>query len=262
MQQQNHENSLLSPSFNSYSSDRLAVIANKVSQEFKADDDEFEFSLVLDASADEIFYQGPVFPIFSRHLFSQSDNRDREIKRRGDDDDNDVSTTVVSLKNLFLEERDPPSSSSSEADELEAIPPGTYCVWKPKIVESSPSTCKKSKSTGSASKRFRIRDFLRRSNSEGKDSFVFLTPKNQKQDKAEEIENLKLRRHSVDSGKVAGKLKAPSSPASSAHELFYVQNRAMKEGDKRKSYLPYRKDLVGFFANVNGLGKPYSKAFP
>jgi hypothetical protein len=44
---------------------------------------------------------------------------------------------------------------------------------------------------------------------------------------------------------------------SSAHELFYVQNRAWKEGEKRKSYLPYRQDLVGFFANVNAYGKTF-----
>ncbi|KAK6155194.1 hypothetical protein DH2020_009442 [Rehmannia glutinosa] len=55
----------------------------------------------------------------------------------------------------------------------ENIPAGTYCVWRPKGADQpSPSRCKKSKSTGSASKRWKFRDLLR-SNSEGKDSFVF-----------------------------------------------------------------------------------------
>ncbi|KAJ0433096.1 hypothetical protein HanRHA438_Chr17g0809101 [Helianthus annuus] len=42
---------------------------------------------------------------------------------------------------------------------------------------------------------------------------------------------------------------------STAHEQFYVQKRAENEVGKRRSYLPYRKDLVGLFANVKGMGK-------
>lgn len=256
--QNNLIDNALCPSFNSYSSDNLAEIATKVSDEFKLisnqntfvqDDDEFEFSLEL--SSDQINNHGPVFPIFNRNYKDNVSNNEEE-----------ASTVRLPLKNLFLEENEEPrlssssSSSESEADELESVPPGTYCVWRPKDdVVSSPASCKKSKSTGSASKRFRIRDLIKRSNSEGKasaSSLVFLTPKKDK------IVDEKLR---LDSGKAAGKLRAPASPASSAHETFYMQNRAMKEGEKRKSYLPYRKDLVGFFANVNGLGRA-AKPFP
>ncbi|KAK2993090.1 hypothetical protein RJ640_024327 [Escallonia rubra] len=264
------------PSFNSYSSDRLAITAAKVTEELEEgypqeasidEDDDFEFS--VDASADEIFCDGqirPIFPIFNRDLIGQDDQhqlRD-EVKAVS----GGVEAIRIPLRNLFLGEREdngpPSSSSSSEADELESVPAGTYCVWRPKVaesVESSPSRCKKSSSTGSASKRWKFRDLLRRCNSEGKDSFVFLTPKN-KEEKPEggaKVEHPKERRNTVD--KVAGKAKAKGAVGSSAHEVFYVQNRAMKEGDKRKSYLPYRQDLVGFFANVNGLGKA-AKAFP
>jgi hypothetical protein len=35
-------------------------------------------------------------------------------------------------------------------------------------------------------------------------------------------------------------------------EHYYVRS---KEGDKRRSYLPYRPDLVGFLSNVNGVGR-------
>ncbi|KAF7135512.1 hypothetical protein RHSIM_Rhsim08G0053900 [Rhododendron simsii] len=81
------------------------------------------------------------------------------------------------------------------------------------------------------------------------DSFVFLTPKHREQ-KAE-IQG------TVEAQKKAGKVSAKMV---SAHEAFYVRNRAWKQGEKRKSYLPYRRDLVGFglFANVN----VYGKAFP
>ena len=37
----------------------------------------------------------------------------------------------------------------------------------------------------------------------------------------------------------------------SAHEV-YMRNRGSQEVDRRRSYLPYRPELVGFFTNVNG----------
>ncbi|WKA09681.1 hypothetical protein VitviT2T_027304 [Vitis vinifera] len=67
------------------------------------------------------------------------------------------------------------SCSSSEADELEEVPPRKYCMWKPKAVESPPGRCRKNNSMGS-SKRWKFREFLHRSNSNDKDTFVFLTP--------------------------------------------------------------------------------------
>ncbi|PQM41744.1 uncharacterized protein Pyn_11453 [Prunus yedoensis var. nudiflora] len=54
--------------------------------------------------------------------------------------------------------------------------------------------------------------------------------------------------------KVKGKAKKAET-VSSAHEKHYVMNRAKKEEDKRRSYLPYRQGLVGFFTNVNGLSR-------
>lgn len=77
------------------------------------------------------------------------------------------------------QERDP-LLSSSEVDELESVPLEEYCVWRPKVVDSS-RRFKKCNSTGLVSKQWKLLDLLllRRSNSEGReDSFVFLTPKN------------------------------------------------------------------------------------
>ncbi|KAK9272210.1 hypothetical protein L1049_002581 [Liquidambar formosana] len=286
------------PSFNVYSRDKLAEVAANVSDEFwrdsqastdepppvqssKDDDDggggggdhyedDFEFYLVradpdaTSVQAGEVFDDGqirPVFPIFNRDLLLDDGHEKHESSH-------EVSSIGVPLKNLFIDERDVPSSSSSEADELERVPPGTYCFWSPKAVEESRGGCKKSKSTGSSSKRWRFKDLLRRSNSDGKDAFVFLTPsttatpakkREEKSDKTEKGENLKERRNSSEA-KATGKVKPKGVAAGeklSAHEVFYVRNRAMKEGDKRRSYLPYRQDLVGFFANMNGFGKNF-----
>lgn len=273
LEMQDSEAITFCPSFNSYSSDKFAEIADKVTKESirdhdderpvsneldDDDDDDFEFSLVRgdsDVTADQIFGQvRQVFPIFNRDLLIR-DDQDRDAKP-------DVSTLRLPLKKLFIEDRDDRdsvSSCSSEADELEGVPSGTYCVWRPKEVEGSPSRCKKSNSTGSVSKRWKLRDLIRRSNSAGKDAFVFLTPKNteHKAEKIEHVEKSKEKRNSGDAVKLKTKGGEKVSPSSSAHEAFYVRNRASKEGDKRKSYLPYRQDLVGFFANVNGMGKSF-----
>ncbi|GLT31902.1 hypothetical protein SLA2020_066020 [Shorea laevis] len=251
-------------SFNCYSSGKLVDIAGRVSLECnRGDPGVFSAELPLDelnggggGGDDFEFVSVPVdhgastsFPMFNRDLLLDVD--ERNLDRESEDGD-DVASLLAPLRNLFLEEQDPPSSSSSEADELEGVSPGTYCVWTPNSeVESSPSRCRKSKSTGSISKGWpRLRDLLRRSNSESKDtSLVFLNhspnsaTKNREEKKAE--------KKSSSQGKVNGTGKL------SAHELFYVRNKALKEGNRRRSYLPYRQDLVGLFANTNGLGSTF-----
>ncbi|KAK6924853.1 Protein of unknown function DUF1645, plant [Dillenia turbinata] len=211
----------LSPSFNSYSSNKLAEIAARVVQEFSQesgfddfhpenqlnfdkseedvnndeDDDEeeeeeFEFAFVCKESqmspisADEIFYNGqirPVFPIVDTSLLLSEVNHQTIQTNKLNPSPKPIR---FPLRKLF-EELDPPSSSSSEADDLEGIQAGTYCVWTPKTRDDE--RCKKSNSTGS-SKRWKFKDLLhhQRSNSDGKDTFVFLTPSNSKKKKEEE----------------------------------------------------------------------------
>ncbi|KAG6390062.1 hypothetical protein SASPL_151540 [Salvia splendens] len=206
------------PSFSSYSSDRLAETALRVA----AGDDDFEFALLRDdnykeVSAAEFHHDGPVFPVFSRDLIQIS---------RGTE-----QSEQIPLRKLFAEEdRDrAPSCSSSEEDELESVPAAAL------------RQCEKSKSTGSASRRrWKIRDLLlRRSRSDGKESIVFLTPKRRG-------ENPTLR--SPEKGRGG---EGPDSASAAAREALYVRSRAVKEGEKSRSYLPYRRDLVGLFANVS-----------
>ncbi|KAK1400917.1 hypothetical protein POM88_000522 [Heracleum sosnowskyi] len=112
---------------------------------------------------------------------------------------------------------------STLSDESEA---GSNCLWR-----------RKSKSTGSLLfKPFKIRDLLRRSSSDGNKSYVFATKSN------------KIDYGRSSSYSVKGTRKTNASP----HELFYKQKRSIEEGDKRKSYLPYRKDLIGLFSVLWG----------
>ncbi|XP_015879201.3 uncharacterized protein LOC107415395 [Ziziphus jujuba] len=272
MQEQNLDDFPLCPSFNSYSSDKLVDTAAKVCREFDnlgletssdqfdlqpqksgfdGHDDDFEFVSLFKAGDDVSVngQMGQVFPVFNRDLLlNHGGDRDGKL------DENDEDEESVP---------GPPSSSSSEVDELEGVPPGTYCVWTPKRVPESPGQCKKSKSTGSSSKRWRIRDLLRRSNSDGKDSFVFLTPlsSSKKMEVADNnnnrVEKLNKETKSSGSGTGARGGKGKAKAVENAHEVFYVKNRKLKEEDKRRSFLPYRQDLVGFFANVNAMGKGF-----
>nr|GME13269.1 uncharacterized protein LOC109150784 [Ipomoea batatas]GME18240.1 uncharacterized protein LOC109150784 [Ipomoea batatas] len=207
--------------FSGPESDREVVGGGVGKEETKEDGDgdeeEFEFEFVTgDAvfspiSADEIFYDGQIRPVYPIRL---------------------------PLRKLFSKEREAQSScSSSEADEMDGIPPGTYCVWRPKAAPAEKSSPKKSNSTG-WSKRWKLRDLIHRSNSEGKDSFVFLTPSFRK-----------------------GTPK-PEKPAAAAAEASNTADKpatpphcAKSDGDRRRAFLPHKHDLVGLFGNVNGLSR-------
>uniref|UniRef100_A0A1J3EUW7 Uncharacterized protein n=1 Tax=Noccaea caerulescens TaxID=107243 RepID=A0A1J3EUW7_NOCCA len=252
-----------SPSFSTYSGDRLAEIAERVGRKFAEDDgykekgdEEFEF-----ATASPSGDGGLVFPVFDQNLISETSAVEPDVIS--------PEAVVTPLKDLFLRERNdqPPSppqqtySSSSdeeddeEEDEFDSIPSEIYCPWTParSTAEMSPSGgCRKSKSTGSSStsswstKRWRIRDLLKRSHSDGKQSLKFLNSSSINNNRDESSPKNK-----------ETTVKKKEKEKVSAHEKFYLRNKAMKEEDKRKSYLPYKQDLVGLFANINRYGKTF-----
>lgn len=264
--------SSLSPSFNSYSNTNLVEIAARVVEEFRAEnesdelydefyfdrkesfesmkrdgeyddeDEEFEFEFSTKGSesspisADEIFYNGkirPVYPVFDTHLLIEGDKIKNEVLQ-----EKGTKTIRLSLGKLFIEERETAttsSSSSSDVDELEGVQAETYCVWRPKAA----ATPLKSSSTGSSSKRWKLKDFLHRSHSEGsKDGVVLLTTGNSGRKKESEHKTKETAASAV-------KLKSAATPLPTS-----LYNR--DGGEKRRTYLPYRQDLVGFFSNANG----------
>lgn len=220
--------------------------AEEEEEDEEEDDSEFEFAVLCreddssPISADEIFSNGqirPMFPIFNTDLVFGGGEENDDVSQ-----DPPERTIRLPLRKLLTKEREnsAASCSSSEADELDGIPSGTYCVWTPNPKKKESDIIgKKSHSTGSCSKRFRIRDLLYRSNSDGKDTFVFLTPSNH-------------HHHHNGGGDQKRREKLPPSSAA-----------AKKKGGggggslelKKKSYLPYRRDLVGLFANVNSISR-------
>lgn len=237
------------PSFSSYSAEGFAEKASEIaageyhhlpeqSPPFSDSTDDlydygFEFSLVqrddlnLNLTPDKMFQvQEAFYPIFNRDL----------LQNRLSHEKADSAALLVPFEKLVVEDReehDVPSSSESESD-IEETSPRMFCVWMPQVVPASPSRCKKSSSTGSSSKTsWKLRDLLlHRSNSEGKSkgNIMVQAPKKKKEGKAGKVQSFKQQ-----------------------HEEFYVQNRSSKEMQRRKSFLPYRQGLVGFFTQVNGL---------
>lgn len=214
------------------------------------DDDDFEFAFVVgnqethpSITADEIFSHGqsrPVYPVFNRDLLL-ADGEEKLCRQP--------------LLQLLIEDRNASiSDSSSSLDhDLEGIPPGSYCVWKPGCAQS-PGTVRKSSSTGS-SRRRRIRDFVvGRSHSDGKEKFMFFA--------AEEKTSIE-KEAAVGEGKRKGKeKKATELDLMSAHRMFYgpSSNGSMARSGSatgRKSYLPYKPEIVGFFARVNGISRAH-----
>ncbi|KAE9610073.1 hypothetical protein Lal_00006356 [Lupinus albus] len=170
------------PSFSSYSSQNVAQIAARVihqlttlgdhSNENDDEEDDFEFALLSGdhnsspVSADDIFSNGHIrqtYPLFDRTLLYDDvvrvTNTPSPPPRRR-----------LPLRKLMMEEEGGDScsaSSSDDSNELNGVPQGTYCVWTPPVN-------KKSNSMGSlTSKRWKLRDLLLRSNSDGKKGQFF-----------------------------------------------------------------------------------------
>ncbi|XP_009765758.1 uncharacterized protein [Nicotiana sylvestris] len=209
------------------------------------EEEEFSFAPMTDAppiTAEEVFYNGqirPLFPLFNQNLLLSEDDLEK-LKER----------SPVNKIFIQTEENSPATSSSSENQEIA----GPFCEWSKdnKAIEasssSSPEVCKKSNSTG-FSKLWRFKDFLHRSNSDGRDAFVFLNPATttpaKTEEKVEVNEQVLTQKNKKKKGTVVKK-----SEGVLAHEA-YMKSKA-KDEDRRRSYLPYRPELVGFFTNVNG----------
>ncbi|KAF8697018.1 hypothetical protein HU200_036669 [Digitaria exilis] len=223
-------------------------------------DGEFEFPFVsresaAGAAADELFAGGRIrafYPVFGRVL----------------DDVAAPEAPRAPLGRLFQLEQARTSSvastssssstaSSTATDDgagLDGASPDSYCVWTPgsSSAASSPSRPpRKSGSTGSMPRWRRIGELVvGRSHSDGKEKFLFFS-----------APPSPAREHSP----AVSKAKQPQkgSKAAGAAELDTVAAARRKSyggGAKtstggRRTFLPYRQDLVGLFANVHGLSR-------
>ncbi|KAJ6811685.1 uncharacterized protein M6B38_370960 [Iris pallida] len=124
------------------------------------------------------------------------------------------------LRNLLLEEVEEKRNDPSKSEELEGIPEGTYCVWTP----NSSSALKKSGSTGtsSSSLRVKIRDLvIGRSRSDGKEKLLYF-------------------------------------PAATGRSAGSYKKAGGSGGGGRKTFLPYRQDILGLFGSGKATGRAHT----
>lgn len=265
-----------SPSFNSYSNCNLAKVAARVVQDQEKttiprvyepktsendsgggqEEEEFEFAFVRRGSetlppisADEIFHNGmilPVDPIFNQNLLLGNTKYHRSVdeSRMNSGLMKDVKIGTP-LRKLFTEERETSttsSCSSSEADELDGVSAEMYCMGQSK--SSAEGRLKKSGSTG-----WKFKGFLQTSNSVGSNSSFTIASLNNRGRKRDECAMESLVGQS-------GVWKENLVCLSSRRTTSKCMPPPYKN-EKQRSYLPYRDDLVGFFANVNKLSKNF-----
>lgn len=214
-------------------------------QEEDSDDnleDEFEFPSVIRDSTVAVHY--PIYPVFGRPHISSPASPELDTPVR------------LPLRKLLVQERNSSigstssSSSTAEMIDMEGVPAESYCLWTPGSAPQSPARCHKSGSTGSLVKWKKISDLvLGRSQSDGKEKFVFLSAKGNTKQEKKEKEKKKGK-----GGKVTTEVDTIT-----AHRIFYGNKSGVGNGvaGRRKSFLPYKQDLVGLFASVNGISRSH-----
>ncbi|KAI3744616.1 hypothetical protein L1987_57702 [Smallanthus sonchifolius] len=214
-------------------------------QEEEDDDDDGDFTFVCvgdnDSPTTEVFEDGQIRTVFP--LFDQS------LLLGGDYDDGKRRLPIdVPVDKVFIES---PRRSPSEYGETD----GTIRALAKESESGTPEINMKSNSTG-FSKLWRFRNEMNRSNSDGRDAFVFLdspdtaTTSETKQNAGGLTAKVKVA--GGGKGKVVKKGSKAKKSTASAHEVYLKQKGRQTEEESRRSYLPYRPGLMGFFTNVNG----------
>lgn len=201
-------------------SDEVSFGFNHLQIETDDDDGDFTFACVNDndsPTTDDSFKTGQirnVFPLFDQSLLS---NTDLPIN--------------VPVDNVFIESPQPFKHKQTDST--------IHALSKQSEIKNKNNI--KSNSTG-FSKLWRFRNEMNRSNSDGRDAFVFLEASATSSESKPNAVNVDVK------GKGVKKVKKSTA---SAHEV-YMKQKGQSEEDKRRSYLPYRPGLMGFFTNVNG----------
>ncbi|XP_062232655.1 uncharacterized protein LOC133929916 [Phragmites australis] len=193
-------------------------------------DDDFTFAVVLPphlAAGGGVLPRGrmsPLYPVFGR---PRSPPRPPEPE---------TATVRVPLGRLLLVDREP-SPAQPPANDLASVPAEVYCPWSPgwsAAAAVSPVRCRKSGSTGSVL-RWRPR-LVGRSQSDGKEKFVFLNT-------------------SASGSERQGRT---GDGAGGGHAWsYYAKGGGGGNGARRRSFLPYKQDLIGLFANAAVFRRSY-----
>ncbi|CAO2179057.1 unnamed protein product [Urochloa humidicola] len=219
------------------------------------------------AAADELFAGGRIrafYPVFGRVLDADAAAAPRaplgrlfELEQARTSSVASTSSTSSSASSLSL-------SSADAGAELDAAAPDSYCLWTPgSSAASSPSRPpRKSGSTGSIARWRRIGELVvGRSRSDGKDKFLFFSappsPARDKDSRDLHSAATKSKPKPPAKGSKAGAAAAASEvdTVAAGRRMSYGGGGGKASAGGRRTFLPYRQDLVGLFANVHGLSR-------
>lgn len=203
-------------------------------------DEEEEFSFMFEGAntpSMETEDVKQVFPLFNRDLFFSGEGL-KTLRQEN-------IPTKLPVKKVFVETNE----RSDEGHLVTSATPGSEEIAGPCCEWSGKAVAKKSNSTG-FSKFWRFKDFSGRSNSDGKDAFVFLNKSQAPRHSIVKRRNREVGPPSpkAEMGKAGKNVRGKTAPLS-AHAV-YLKNKAKQE-NRRRSYLPYRPELMGFFTNAN-----------
>lgn len=223
-------------------------------------DDDFTFMLIgeddLPIYSDNVTEDGQirqVFPLFDQKLL---------LNDNGEYDVEEIHQLPIHppVDKIFIESpRGFPVQENKQNDDSDSAT-GPYCEWSKESVTIISELSKKSNSTG-FSKLWRLREKVNRSNSDGRDAFVFLknTDRTTVTASVTPSSSSSSSSSSVKSVNGDGKVKVVKAKKAtvSAHEVYLrSKNGGHTEEERRKTYLPYRPELMGLFTNVHsGLSK-------
>ncbi|CAN6478565.1 unnamed protein product [Victoria cruziana] len=208
------------------------------------DDDDFEFQFsgpltreLPISTADELFHEGKIRPLLqlsessippSPRSIGRTSVDEGKRTTRGDNSDRFSAAMEESRTTIGRKERGRRTRS------LSPLRNGFYvCREDPEGLKPSPSK---------GSKRWSIKDLLFRSASEGRAK------------KSSDSKNSSFRSTEVAS-------RGGSGRRSSAHELHYAANRALSEELKKRTFLPYRRGVLGCLGFGTGSFGGFAKGF-
>ncbi|CAL4894925.1 unnamed protein product [Urochloa decumbens] len=212
-------------------------------------DDDFTFAavplpLLLAAGGGGGRMMGTLYPVFGR---PRSPPRPAPAP--------ETATARVPLGRILLVDREPtpPPAQLPHAgegdDDLDSVPAEMYCPWSPgwsPAASPSPARCKKSGSTGSVL-RWRPR-LVGRSQSDGKEKFVYLSA-------SASSGSGRRGRSGGGGGGIAA--AAPGGHAWGHYAKGAGGGVGNGGGARRRSFLPYKQDIVGLFANAAVFRRSY-----
>ncbi|XP_076892494.1 uncharacterized protein LOC143544235 [Bidens hawaiensis] len=209
--------------------------------EHEDDDDDFTFMLIGDDDAP--IHEDKLLPLFDQKLLL--DDGEYELEEI------DRLPNMPPVDKIFIESpRGLPSSESEQNDDDEDITAGAYCSWSGDSAAATAELSEKSNSTG-FSKLWRLKEKVGRSYSDGRDAFVFL--------KCSDKSAAATANPSSDGTfvKVTGgkaRVVKPSTKGKKAtgYEAYLRSRGEYTEEERRRSYLPYRPEMLGLFTNVHG----------